>query len=160
MPRDQEFIERLAELSYDPFFVVDRERRIVYHNAQFALMLELSAARRRKIVGTQFHDLLLFDATGESCIRRSLESDSNIRVQSVTATGPGNRKMVFDMSACPIRDDAGQVTGVLVLQREVTDEQRLKERYNQVKRDHLAERESLLRIISDRDAEIKKLKRR
>ncbi len=154
-----EFIDQLAELSYDPFFVIDQERRVTHFNNPFSVMLGLRGAKRRQIEGTAIHELLELDATGEACVTDSLASDQNVRVQSAKAKLADGRELVLDISALPLRDEAGRVTGVLVLQRDVTDEQRLKERYNQERQDHLNERETLLKIISDRDAEIKKAKR-
>jgi hypothetical protein len=122
-------------------------------------MLGLRPAQRRRIEGSSFRDLLQLDATGQSCITDCLSQDQNVRVQSVSARIMDARSLVLDMSALPLRDDHGKVTGVVVLHRDVTDEQRLKDRYNAEKSAHLRERESLLRIISDRDAEIQRLKK-
>jgi len=157
--KDVDFITQLVALSYDPFFVIDRERRITHHNDLFALMLGLRSAQRRKLQATPFHEMLKLDDTGRSCITDCLTMDRNIRVQGVMAKGPDGRDLVLDLSALPLRDKEGRVTGVIVLHRDVTDEHRLKERYTHEKQAHLHERESLLRIIGDRDADIKKLKR-
>lgn len=157
MPRDREFIDQLMELSYDPCFVINAERRIVACNEQFTSMLGLSARQRRSIDGTAFDSLLDLDSTGSASITDCLQTDSNVRVQSVTAHTKAGASLVLDMSALPLRDDAGAVTGVVVLQRDVTDEQRLREKYDQLVAESKAERESLLRIIRDRDAEIERL---
>ena len=159
MPGYLDFITRLAEVSYDPFFVIDHEHRITHYNHPLELMLSLSAAERRRIVGTPFEQLLELDDTGQACIRDCLATDSNVRVQSVNGSAVGGRKVVLDLSAVPLRDERGKVSAVLVLFRDVSDEQRLRDRHKQEKREHLAERESLLRIIADRDAEIRRLKR-
>ena len=157
MPSD--FVALLSELSYDPFFVIDRDRRITAFNKPFSLMLGLRGAKQRQIEGTPYQELLALDATGQACVTDCLASDHNVRVQSVRATLRDRRELVLDMSALPLKDAAGRVSGVLILQRDVTDEQRLKDRYNQSRQEQLNERETLLKIISDRDAEIKKLKR-
>jgi PAS domain S-box-containing protein len=158
VPGYLDFITQLAEVSYDPFFVIDQDHRITHYNHPFDLMLALSAADRRKIVGTPFEKLLDLDETAQACIRDCLSSDSNVRVQSATGTAAG-RKIVLDLSTLPLRDERGKVAAVLVLFRDVSDEQRLRDRHKTEKREHLTERESLLRIIADRDKEIERLKR-
>ena len=157
MPND--FIGLLTEVSYDPFFVIDQQRRITHFNNPFSLMLGLRGAKRRQIEGTPFDELLELDATGHACVTDCLATDTNVRVQSVKATLPDGRELVLDMSALPLKNDTGRITGVLVLHRDVTDEQRLKVRYNQERQEHLNERDTLLKIITDRDLEIKKLKK-
>jgi len=159
VPRDTDFLELLNLVSYDPFVVVDSGRRIIHFNDPFVLMLGLRTTQRRRVEGTVFNELLRLDETGQACITDCLSQDRNVRVQSVDGRVSGGRQLVLDMSALPLRNETGQVTGVLILHRDVTDEQRLKERYNEEKKAHLAERESLLRIISDRDAELKRMKR-
>lgn len=154
-----DFITLLTELSYDPFFVINQERRVTHFNGPFSLMLGLRGARRRRLEGTPFDELMKLDDTGQACVTDCLASDQNVRVQSVRAGLPDGRELVLDMSALPIKNESGRVTGVVVLQRDVTDEQRLKDRYNQERQEHLNERNTLLKIISDRDAEIKKIKK-
>ena len=159
MAKDVDFIIQLNSLSYDPFFVTDRDRRITYGNDVLALTLGVRVGQRHHIEGKFVRELLSFDATGETCITDCLRTDANVRVQSAKAKLPDGRELVLDMSALPLRNDVGQVTGVMVLLRDVTDEQRLKERYIQERNEHVSDRESLLRIIRDRDEEIKRLKR-
>ncbi len=160
MPRDRDFIELLTALSYDPVFVVDQDRRITHFNEPFAMMLGLRAAQRRRIEGTVFSDLIEFGDPGQACIADCLSLDRNVRVQSVTARVPDGRELVLEMSALPLRGDDDRITGVVVLHRDVTDEHRLKVRYHEEKEAHLNERESLLRIIKDRDIDIERLKKR
>ena len=158
MPKDRDFMQLLAKLSYDPFFVIDGHRRVMFYNDAFAAMLGLTARQRRNLEGTPYTKLLELDATGQECLASCLRADDNVQVQSVKAKAPDGREFVLDMSALPIRDDAGAVTGIVVLQRDVTDEQNLREKYDRLRAEQISERESLLRIINDRDAELKRLK--
>jgi len=157
--KDVDFIQQLSALSYDPFFVFDRDRRITHCNDVFAMALGLRVGQRHQIVGRSVRELLELDATGESCISDCLRTDANVRVQSARARLPDGAELRLDISALPLRNDAGEVVGVIVLLRDVTDEQRLKDRYDKERQEHIGERETLLRIIRDRDEEIKRIKR-
>ena len=124
--------------------------------AQF--MLGLNARQRRSVEGTAYEKLLTLDRAGQACITECLRKDGNVRMQSVSAKGPDGRTLVLDISALPVRNDAGAISGVVVLHRDVTDEQGLRDKYDRLQAEQTSERESLLRIINDRDAELKKLK--
>lgn len=157
MPKVEEFLEQLTALSYDPFFVIDQDRRVVYCNDLFAVTLGIRAGQRRKLQGQPLSELCALDTTGEACLADCLRTDHNVRVQGATARLPDGRVLTLDLSASPLRDDTGAVTGIIVLGRDVTDEHRLKQRYNQERQEHHDERESLLRIIRDRDHELDRL---
>jgi PAS domain S-box-containing protein len=157
--KDVDFVAQLNALCYDPFFVIDRDRRVTYGNDVFSMTLGVRVGQRHPIEGRLLRELLAFDETGESCITDCLRTDANIRVESAKAKLADGRILTLDMSALPLRNDQGQVTGLIVMLRDVTDEQRLRDRYMQERNEHLSDRESLLRIIRDRDEELKKLKK-
>lgn len=157
MAKVDEFLEQLAALSYDPFFVIDRDRRVVYCNDLFAVTLGIRGGQRRRLEGRPLLELCAFDAVGEGCLADCLRGNRNVRVQGATARLADNRELILDLSASPLRDESGAVTGIIVLHRDVTDEHRLKQRYNQERQEHVTERESLLRIIRDRDHQLERL---
>jgi hypothetical protein len=89
-----------------------------------------------------------------------MEKQAPVRMNEIRGQTKDGRELVLELSAIPLRNEQGQITGVFVTHRDVTDERRLKERYLEEETEHKKERSGLLRVIEERDTEIEKLRQR
>jgi PAS domain S-box-containing protein len=159
MADDHDAVERLGPVFLDSYFVVDRERRVLTHNAAFAQMLDLRGADRRKIKGSPCYESLRLEICKSNCIAlQCMEKQAPVRMNEIRGQTKDGRELVLELSAIPLRNEQGQITGVFVTHRDVTDERRLKDRYLEEQTEHRTKVESLLKIIRDKDEELDRVK--
>jgi PAS domain S-box-containing protein len=156
--KELEFIDRVGPVFFDSYFVVDRERKILKFNDGLVQLLGFRPAQKRRIAGTACYELLKLEICRERCIAlKCLEKDGPVRMEEIRGKTPDGRDIILELSAIPLRDDAGRIEGVMVTHRDVTDERRLKTKYEAEQTERRSEREALLKIIKDRDAEIERM---
>lgn len=159
MVDDNECLERISPAISDAYFVVDKDRRIVASNRAFSDLLGARSAERRRIQNTQCHQQLNLEICKDRCIALAcLKKGETVRMHEVHGETANGRSIVLELTAMPLRTEAGETSGVLVVQREVTDERRLKQRFLDEQAERASEREALLRIIQQRDAELQDLR--
>lgn len=160
MSSDQDFLKHFGTVFLDSYFVVDADRKLQSFNQGFGQMLGLSSGERRRAVGKPCYELLHLEICRERCIAlECLERQSAVRMEEIRGRTPdGSRDLVLELSAVPVRSESGAIEGVFVTHRDVTDERRLKERYDEESKDHAEERSSLLKIIEEREAELLELR--
>lgn len=157
---DADFLKRFGPVFLDSYFVVDRERKIQSANNGFSQLLGLQPAERRKLAGTPCYEKMRLEICEKNCIAlQCLERGAAVRMEEIKGRTPEGREIVVELSAVPVRDERGEVSGVFVTHRDVTDERRLKERYLEEGQAHKKERSSLLRIIEERESEISQLRK-
>jgi PAS domain S-box-containing protein len=157
---DRDFIARFGAVLFDSYFVLDSERRIVSFNPPFVQMLGARPSAKRELVGAHCYDVLKLNICSEQCIAvECLKRGAPVRMEEVHGTTAQGRELVLELSATLLRDDGHQVCGVFVMHRDVTDERRLKTRFLQEQQERRNEREALLHIIKDRDAELERIRR-
>ncbi|MBI5510821.1 MAG: PAS domain-containing protein [Deltaproteobacteria bacterium] len=161
MADDLKAIERLGKVFFDSYFVVDRERRIIDFNEGFVQLLGLRPAQRRTLKGTHCYKMLSLDICKDHCIAlECVTRGAPVRKEEIHGKGPNERELVLELSAIPLANEANEITGVFVTHRDVTDERRLKTRYLAEQEAHGKERDTLLRIIKEREEELEELRRR
>jgi PAS domain S-box-containing protein len=158
MPKDIELVDRIGPVFFDSYFVVDRDRHILKFNDGLVQLLGFRPAQRRKIAGANCYDLLNLEICRERCIAlKCLEKDGPVRMEEIKGRTPDGRDIILELSAIPLRDDQGRIESVLVTHRDVTDERRLKTKFETEQVERRSEREALLKIIKDRDVQIEGL---
>jgi PAS domain S-box-containing protein len=161
MVDDLKAVERLGKVFFDSYFVVDAERRVRSFNEGFVQLLGFRPAQRRAIKGTHCHELLALEICGDRCIAlECLNKGGPVRREEIRGKAPNGRELVLELSAIPLKNEAGQISGVFVTHRDVTDERRLKTRYLEEGAARAVERDTLLKIIKERDEELEELRRR
>lgn len=144
---------RFGPVFFDSYFVVDKERRIRQHNGVFEQMLGLRPAQRRAIDGSHCFDLLKLEICQDRCIAvECLKRNAPVRMEEIRGKTQSGRDIVLELSAIPLRDETGQVVGVFVTHRDVTDERRLKTRFTDAQAEHdkkLAELQARLKSAED-----------
>lgn len=158
MADDLDALRRIGTVLIDSFFVVDQDRRITEFNKRLVEMLGLRPSERRSLPGSHCYDNLKLEICSDRCIAlECLKRDAPVTMEEISGQTRNGREVVLTLSATPLRDEAGAVTGVLVTHRDITDERRLKTKFIEEQEAHEKEREALLRIIKDRDQTIEKL---
>lgn len=161
MSDDLDAIGRFGAVFFDSYFVVDKERRIQKHNTVFEQMLGLRPAQRRSVDGTHCYELLKLEICKDRCIAvECLKRNAPVRMEEIKGKTPGGRDLVVELSAIPLRDEAGAVVGVFVTHRDVTDERRLKTRFVASEAEHQKRVEELQARIAAQDEELVQLRRR
>jgi PAS domain S-box-containing protein len=156
---DEALLDRLGAVFLDSYFVVDRNRRIVRFNEHFVQLVGFRAAQRRQVPGRQCFDLLKLEICRERCIALAcLEKNAPVRMSEIKGSTPDGRALVLELSAVPMRDETGHISGVFVTHRDVTDERNLKERSVEDAQQAKVQRETLLKIIQEKDEEIARLR--
>jgi PAS domain S-box-containing protein len=152
---EDKVIEQFGPVFLDSYFVVDRNRRIKAFNETFVQMIGFRPAQKRHVAGSHCFDLLKLEICRERCIALAcLEKNGPVRMEEIKGKTPDGRDLVLELSAVPTRNEAGDITGVFVTHRDVTDERNLKDRYLKEQQEHRTKVESLLRIIRDKDEEL------
>jgi PAS domain S-box-containing protein len=158
---DEKFLERFGAVFLDSYFVVDRNRRISQFNEAFVQMIGYRPAQKRHVPGSHCFDLLKLEICRERCIALTcLERNGPVRMEEIRGKTPDGRDLVLELSAVPVRNEKGEVNGVFVTHRDVTDERRLKDRYLAEQQEQRTKVESLLKIIRDKDEELDAVKKR
>jgi PAS domain S-box-containing protein len=161
MADDLTAVDRLGKVFFDSYFVVDRERRIQSFNEGFVQLLGFRPAQRRAIKGAHCHKLLSLEICRDGCIAlECLNKGGPVRKEEIRGKAPNGRELVLELSAIPLWNQVGQISGVFVTHRDVTDERRLKTSYLEEREAHANERDTLLKIIKEREEELDELRRR
>ncbi|MFC1610515.1 PAS domain-containing protein [Myxococcota bacterium] len=161
MADDFDFIDRFGSVFLDSFFVVDRERRICKFNPAFAEMLGIRIAERRRINGKRCFELVEMDICRNNCIAlQCLAKNGPVRMEEIRGKAPDGRELVLELSAMPVSGPQGQVTGVFVTHRDVTDERNLMTRYMGEQKENKSKVDALLKILQEREKELEGLRKK
>lgn len=146
----------VAPAIVDSYFVVDTELKIVDFNRAFYAMLPRQIARGLK--GKKCFEVLELNVCSDNCIAKQCWATSKqVRLDEITGTIIGDAeaaKMRFILSAVPITDASGAHIGALEIQRDVTVEANVQEKYQEMLENEAMERERLATLIRMRTKEL------
>ncbi len=146
----------IAPAIIDSYFVVDRELKIIEFNRAFYAMFPRQIARGLK--GKKCFEVLELNVCANDCIaKRCWELSKHVRLDEITGTVIGDAevsKMRFILSAIPITDANGIHVGALEIQRNVTVEANVQEKYQEMLENEAMERERLATQIRVRTKEL------
>ncbi len=148
--------KRVAPALVDSYFVVDHERNIVDFNRTFYAMLPRQVARGLK--NKKCYDVIELNICRDNCIAHQCwQTKNRVRLDEISgsiAGDPDGQKYRFILSAVPITDDAGNPVGALEIQRDVTDEAEVQNKYQEMLETEAEERERLATQIRARTKEL------
>lgn len=154
-----EFLQQfktVAPAIIDSYFVVDTELKIVDFNRAFYAMLPRQIARGLK--GRKCFEVVELNVCENNCIAKQCwEAAKQVRLDEITGTVIGDAeatKMRFILSAVPITDANGTNIGALEIQRNVTVEANVQEKYQEMLENEAMERERLATQIRVRTKEL------
>ncbi len=113
----------------DPWYVVDDQDRIIEYNAAFHALFPRAVGRKLK-TQTCRDALSMSACAGEKCLRKTCQSTGAIRLDEVEAK-IGETEYRLVLSAVPLDLGQGKI-GALIVLRDVTDEARVLERYQEL----------------------------
>jgi PAS domain S-box-containing protein len=128
--RQQRLLSQLMENAYDLMALVDLDGIVVWHNSAFRAVVGEPAAG---LNGSYFLDLLATDHrdAGWAMLARAAAGEAQIGEAALVALS-GERRDVT-LTEAPVYD-AGAVTGVLVIGRDITDQKRAAEKVEEAEK--------------------------
>ncbi|MCS6913245.1 MAG: PAS domain-containing protein [Myxococcales bacterium] len=159
-PALERFLQQFKATSdaiIDSWFVCDAERNIVDYNRIFYAMFPRHEARTLK--GRKCADVLRLSICHSSCIAEQCWREKrHVRLDEITGQPLGHPddqpQRHFVLSAIPILDDHGNSVGALEIQRDVTDEALVQDKYRRMLDNEARERERLMGQIRARTKEL------
>ena len=152
----EDFLQRFLSVSdvlLDSYFVCDHERTIVDYNRAFFALFPRTVARTLK--GKKCYEVLALNICKDRCIAEACWREKRqVRLDEIEGQPQDGKKTRFILSALPIFDDAGNVVGALELQRDVTDEATVQEKYQEILDHEARERERLVTQLRARTSEM------
>lgn len=124
-------LKEFADVLIDSYFIVDRDRNIVDFNRAFHSMLPRHVARNLK--GKKCYEVLRLDICDSRCIAQQCwATQQHVRLDEIKGTLDGQQdELRFILSAVPIHDEEGTLIGAIEMQRNVTDEAIVQNKYQQ-----------------------------
>ena len=159
-PALERFIQQFKSTSdalIDSWFVCDAERRIVDYNRAFFAIFPRQEARTLK--GRTCAEVMNLSICKEACIANQCwREHRHVRLDEIDGKPIGQQedaaKRRYVLSAIPIFDDEGKQVGALEIQRDVTDEASVQDKYRKMLDNEARERERLAGQIRARTKEL------
>ena len=132
MAFDRDAFSQFAHVLIDSYFVVDLERNIVDYNQAFRAMFPRQVARSLK--SKKCYEVLQLNICKDRCIAKQCwKAQQHVRFDEIGGriAGDEGKEMRFILSAIPIRDENNEIIGALEVQRNVTDEAVVQQKYQQ-----------------------------
>jgi two-component system NtrC family sensor kinase len=151
--RVPENLRRMLDGSVDGAIVVDRARRVLYHNAAYDALTGRKPRRLTLAVesGACCHDLFLLEVCRDRCVmQRAVEVGKPIRVDEVHARRGDGEEVTLIVSAAAIDHDL-----VVETYRDVTSESRVQRKYHALLERERHAKEELERAVEERTLELK-----
>ena len=115
------YLENLLENANDVIYTLDHDQRFTYVNSK----VEIWGYRKEDLIGRPYLSLLSRRHRGKR-LRSTLDIGAKqaYEVEIVTKTGEPRNVLV---SVSPLRDNEGDITGVMGIARDITDKKRLEQ---------------------------------
>jgi PAS domain-containing protein len=146
-----------SEAIIDSWFVCDADKHIVDYNRVFFAMFPRQEARTLK--GRKCTDVLRLQMEpGADIIEQCWREKRHVRLDEIAGSPLGQPedapKRRYVLSAIPIFDEEGAPVGALEIQRDVTDEALVQDKYRKMLDNEARERERLAGQIRSRTKEL------
>ncbi len=159
-PALERFIQQFkaqADVIIDSWFICDSERNIVEYNRAFFALFPRSEARSLK--SRKCHEVLRLGICQGSCIAQQCwREQRHVRLDEIDGKPLGQADDAaprrYVLSAIPILDENGNAVGALEIQRDVTDEAQVQDKYRKMLDNEARERERLAGQIRTRTREL------
>lgn len=159
-PALERFIQHFkatSEAIIDSWFICDQDRRIVEYNRAFYALFPRQEARTLK--GRQCQEVMRLSICQDACIAQQCWREKrHVRLDEIDGRpigqGEDAKPRRYVLSSIPILDDAGKEVGALEIQRDVTDEAAVQDKYRKMLDNEARERERLAGQIRARTKEL------
>jgi PAS domain S-box-containing protein len=158
MTDDLAALERIGAAFMDSYFVVDQELRLRAFNSAFPEMLGIPPAERPELRHTFCYDSVKLEICRDRCIAlEAIRKNGPVRMSLIPGERPDGSNILLELAAVPLHNAAGEVEGVLVTHRDITETHQAAQKLATGLEQHRKERASLLKVIEERDREIEAL---
>jgi PAS domain-containing protein len=159
-PALERFIQQFKSTSdaiIDSWFICDNDRNIVDYNRAFFSLFPRHEARNLK--SRKCHDVMRLTICQSGCIAQQCWRDQrHVRLDEIDGHPLGQEGEAgarrYVLSAIPILDENNQPVGALEIQRDVTDEAQVQDKYRKMLDNEARERERLAGQIRARTREL------
>jgi len=159
-PALEKFIQQFKSTSdaiIDSWFICDNDRNIVDYNRAFFSLFPRQEARNLK--SRKCHDVMRLTICQHACIAQQCWRDQrHVRLDEIDGQPLGQAEDAearrYVLSAIPILDENNQPVGALEIQRDVTDEALVQDKYRKMLDNEARERERLAGQIRTRTREL------
>ncbi|MBU1219461.1 PAS domain-containing protein [Myxococcota bacterium] len=133
-----EAFEIINDIIIDSWFSTDAQGQITGYNRMFYSLFPRAIARKLKGIKLQDTMDISVDIVSEAITQKR-----QVRFDEINAVIPEVGEFRFIMSAIPVTDEGGQITGTVVIMRNVTDEAMVQVKYQEMLDREARERELL-----------------
>lgn len=159
-PALERFIQQFKSTSdaiIDSWFICDNDRNIVDYNRAFFALFPRHEARNLK--ARKCYDVMRLTICQHSCIAQQCWRDQrHVRLDEIDGRPLGQPDEAgarrYVLSAIPILDENNNPVGALEIQRDVTDEAQVQDKYRKMLDNEARERERLAGQIRARTREL------
>jgi PAS domain-containing protein len=146
-----------ADAIIDSWFICDTERNIVEYNRAFFALFPRPEARQLKV--KKCHEVMRLTICQNACIAQQCWREArHVRLDEIDGKPIGqpeeNSMRRYVLSSIPILDENNNPVGALEIQRDVTDEAQVQDKYRKMLDNEARERERLAQQIRSRTREL------
>lgn len=159
-PALERFIQQFKATSdaiIDSWFICDKDRNIVDYNRAFFSLFPRPEARQLK--SRKCYEMMRLTICQKACIAEQCwREQRHVRLDEIDGSPLGQPEDAtprrYVLSSIPILDENNQPVGALEIQRDVTDEAQVQDKYRRMLADEARERERLAGQIRSRTKEL------
>lgn len=159
-PALERFIQQFkatSDVIIDSWFICDKDRNIVDYNRAFFSLFPRPEARTLK--SRKCHEVMRLTICQTNCIAEQCWRESrHVRLDEIDGKPLGQADDAptrrYVLSSIPILDENNQPVGALEIQRDVTDEAQVQDKYRKMLDNEARERERLAAQIRARTKEL------
>jgi two-component system, NtrC family, sensor kinase len=149
-------LTHLAKGVTDAAFVLDRERNVLEFNRGFLKLHAVDARAMRSLKGTFCRNTVKMEICDQNCIfLKCLESGTAVRYDEVRGKTSAGEELNLIVSAIPFRNEKGEITSVLEIHRDVTDEARIHSKYTVLLEKEKKAKEEAEKLVEIRTRELR-----
>jgi PAS domain S-box-containing protein len=141
----------------DAAFVMDLERKILSFNRPLTRLHQMDRRQIKDIEGGFCRDFVSMEICDKSCIlRKCVEAGDSVRFDEVRGRTKDGQELTLIVTAIPVRNPEGQIVAVLEMQRDVSDEAKIHEKYKVLLEKEQRAKEELERLVEARTAQLRR----
>lgn len=141
-----EAFKQISDVVIDAYFITDEKGRIQDYNRAFFTLFSRQVAR--KLESMHIADALPME---RDVAAECMQAGRHVRLDEIPLRPQGaDEELRVILSAVPLKSKGGEVTGALVILRNVTDEAMIQVKYQEMLDSEARERERLVEQIQER----------
>ena len=141
----------------DSAFILDEDRKILEFNRPFVKLHEVEPRNVRGIHHSLCREHVDLEICENQCILKTcLEANDTVRFDEVKGRTRSGEELTLIVTAIPIKDADGKIVSVLEIQRNVSDEAKIHDKYKVLFEKEKKAKETLEKLVEERTSALKK----